>query len=83
MEIHHLWRKSLVKKIKKPLDIQEVLCYNKYNKRKKDVIKMVEVIDFILANAKSIVSYEVIDYNMDVTIIEFSMANGEKVRQIY
>ena len=44
---------------------------------------MVEVIDFILANAKSIVSYEVIDYNMDVTVIEFSMANGEKVRQIY
>ena len=44
---------------------------------------MVEVIDFILANANSIVSYEVIDYNMDVTIIEFSMTNGEKVRQIY
>ena len=44
---------------------------------------MVEIIDFILANAKSIVSYEVIECNMDVTFIEFSMANGEKVQLIY
>lgn len=40
---------------------------------------MVEVIDFVLANAGSIVSYEVVDYTMDATIVEFTMANGEKV----
>jgi hypothetical protein len=40
---------------------------------------MVEVIDFILANAKSIVSYEIVDYTMDATVVEFTMANGEKV----
>lgn len=40
-----------------------------------------EVIDFVLANANSIVSYELIDYSMDVTIVEFTMVNGEKIRK--
>ena len=42
---------------------------------------MVEIIDFVLANAESIVSYEVIDYSMDATIVEFTMENGEKVQK--
>lgn len=42
---------------------------------------MVEIIDFILMNAKSIVSYEVIDYSMDATIVEFTMVNGEKIKK--
>ena len=40
-----------------------------------------EIIDFVLANANSIVSYELIDYSMDVTIVEFTMVNGEKIRK--
>ena len=39
------------------------------------------IIDFILANANSIVSYELIDYSMDATIVEFTMINGEKIRK--
>lgn len=42
---------------------------------------MVEIIDFVLANADSIASYELVDYSMDVTIVEFTMVNGEKVRK--
>lgn len=42
---------------------------------------MVEIIDFVLANADSIVSYEVVDYSMDATIVEFTMINGEKIRR--
>lgn len=40
-----------------------------------------EIIDFVLANANSIVSYELIDYSMDATIVEFTMVNGEKIRK--
>ena len=43
---------------------------------------MIEMIDFILANAESIVSYEVVDYVMDATIVEFTMVNGEKIQHI-
>jgi hypothetical protein len=42
---------------------------------------MVEIIDFVLANAESIVSYEVVDYSMDATIVEFTMVNGEKIQK--
>ena len=42
---------------------------------------MVEIIDFVLANAESIVSYRVVDYSMDATIVEFTMENGEKVQK--
>lgn len=44
---------------------------------------MVELIDFILTNAESIVSYEVVDYAMDATIVEFTMANGEKIEKTF
>jgi hypothetical protein len=44
---------------------------------------MVEIIDFVLANAECIVSYEVVDYTMDATIVEFTMVNGEKIQQIF
>lgn len=40
---------------------------------------MVEIIDFVLENAESIVSYEVISYSMDIAVVEFTMKNGEKV----
>lgn len=40
-----------------------------------------EIIDFVLANANSIVSYELIDYSMDATIVEFTMVNGEKIKK--
>lgn len=46
-----------------------------------EVNTMVEIIDFILENAESIVSYEVIDYSMDATIVEFTMVNGEKIQK--
>ena len=46
-----------------------------------EVSAMVEIIDFVLANAESIVSYEVIDYSMDATIGEFTMVNGEKIQK--
>ena len=44
---------------------------------------MVEIIDFILTNAESIVSYEVVDYTMDATIVKFTMVNGEKIEKIF
>ena len=44
---------------------------------------MVEIIDFILTNAESIVSYEVVDYSMDATIVKFIMVNGEKIEKIF
>ena len=40
---------------------------------------MIEIIDFVLANAEFIVSYEVISYSMDICVVEFTMANGEKI----
>ena len=43
-----------------------------------EVNTMVEIIEFVLMNAESIESYEVIDYSMDATIVEFTMVNGEK-----
>jgi hypothetical protein len=46
-----------------------------------EVNTMVEIIDFVLANVESIVSYEVIDYSMDATIVEFTMVNGEKIQK--
>ena len=42
---------------------------------------MVEIIDFVLENAESIVSYEIVDYSMDATIVEFTMVNGEKIQK--
>ena len=36
---------------------------------------MVEIIDFILTNAESIVSY--------ATIVKFTMVNGEKIEKIF
>ena len=42
---------------------------------------MVEIIDFVLANAEFIVSYEIINYSMDTSIIEFTMMNGEKIQK--
>lgn len=42
---------------------------------------MVKIIDFVLTNAKSIVDYEIIGYSMGVTVIEFTMANGEKIQK--
>ena len=44
---------------------------------------MVEIIDFVLANAERIVSYEIIGYSMDVTVVEFTMADGEKIEKIF
>lgn len=44
---------------------------------------MVEIIDFVLANADRIVSYEVVDYSMDITVVEFTMADGEKIEKIF
>ena len=40
---------------------------------------MVDIIDFVLANAESIAYYEVISYSMDVCVVEFTMVNGEKI----
>ena len=42
---------------------------------------MVEIIDFVLANAEFIVSYEIINYSMNTAIIEFTMMNGEKIQK--
>ena len=39
---------------------------------------MKEIIEFVLKNAESIESYEIVDYSMDGTIVEFTMVNGEK-----
>ena len=49
----------------------------------KGVMSVMEIIDFVLDNAKSIVSYEIIDYTMDATIVEFTMINGEKIQKIF
>ena len=46
-----------------------------------EVNTVVEIIDFILMNAKSIVSYEIIDYSMNVAVVEFTMINGEKIQK--
>ena len=42
---------------------------------------MVEIIDFVLANAEFIVSYEIINYSMNISTIEFTMMNGEKIQK--
>jgi hypothetical protein len=44
---------------------------------------MTEIIDFVLANAESIVDYEIINYSIDIVIIEFTMVNGEKIKKIF
>ena len=44
---------------------------------------MVEIIDFVLANADAIESYEIVGYSMDVTVVEFTMTNGEKIEKIF
>ena len=44
---------------------------------------MIEIIDFVLANAETIVSYKVIDYTMDATIVEFTMVTGEKIQKVF
>ena len=44
---------------------------------------MVEIIDFVLANAESIVSYKVIGYTIDITVVEFTMVNGEKIQKVF
>lgn len=44
---------------------------------------MVEIIDFVLANAENIVSYELVGYFMDATVVEFTMENGEKIEKIF
>ena len=44
---------------------------------------MIEIIDFVLENAEAIVSYEVVDYTMDATIVEFTMVNGEKIEKVF
>ena len=42
---------------------------------------MVEIIDFVLANAEFIVSYEIISYSMNTSTVEFTMMNGEKIQK--
>ena len=42
---------------------------------------MTEIIDFVLANAEFIVSYEIINYSMNTSTIEFTMMNGEKIQK--
>ena len=42
---------------------------------------MTEIIDFVLANAEFIVSYEIINYSMNISTIEFTMMNGEKIQK--
>ena len=44
---------------------------------------MIAIIDFILANAESIVNYEIIGYSMGITVIEFTMVNGEKIQKAF
>ena len=44
---------------------------------------MVEIIDFVLANAECIVSYEIVGYSMDITVVEFTMADGKKIEKIF
>lgn len=42
---------------------------------------MVKIIDFVLANAESIAGYEIIGYSMGITVVEFTMVNGEKIQK--
>jgi hypothetical protein len=49
----------------------------------KEKVSIMEIIDFILTNAEFIVSYEVVNYSMDITIVEFTMVNGEKIEKIF
>ena len=42
---------------------------------------MAEIIDFVLANAEFIVSYEIISYSMNTSTVEFTMTNGEKIQK--
>ena len=42
---------------------------------------MAEIIDFVLANAEFIVSYEIISYSMNTSTVEFTMMNGEKIQK--
>lgn len=44
---------------------------------------LTEIIDFVLANEEFIVDYEIINYSMDIVIIKFTMANGEKIEKIF
>lgn len=44
---------------------------------------MTEIIDFVLANAEFIVDYEIIGYSMDITVVEFTMTNGEKIKKVF
>jgi hypothetical protein len=53
------------------------------DKRKGCKVSVMEIIDFILTNAEFIVSYEVVNYSMDITIVEFTMVNGEKIEKIF
>ena len=46
-------------------------------------MERVEIIDFVLANAENIVSYKVVDYVIDETIVEFIMKNGEKIQKVF
>ena len=72
-------KKNTLKKNKKSFKKTVDKCQSPwYNKYRKEVNTMVEIIDFVLKNAESIESYEVIDYSMDATIVEFTMVNGEK-----
>ena len=41
---------------------------------------MIEIIEFVLNNATSIVSYEIIDYSIGMSMVEFTMNNGEKIQ---
>ena len=67
--------KRLKESFKKPLTSFKI--YGIIN-IESEVNTMVEIIDFVLMNAESIESYEVVDYSMDATIVEFTMVNGEK-----
>ncbi len=40
---------------------------------------MIDIIDFVLANADSIAYYEVISYSMYVCVVEFTLVDGEKI----
>ena len=45
---------------------------------------MAEIINFVLANAESIVSYEISYYHLDnCYVVEFTMRDGKKVQINY
>ena len=46
-----------------------------------EVNVVVEIIDFVLMNAKSIVSYKIIDYSLGFSVVEFTMVNGERIQK--